>query len=244
MRPPRVAEMIANDLRRRIITGELTETLPREAELVEMFGVSRPSMREAIRILETEGLLHIRRGKLGGAVIHRPTAESAAFHLGLVLQADAVTIEDLAEARLAIEPVCARVLASSDEHEQAAAELRALVDESEQLIATDSPDFTAVAGKFHKALVELCGNSTIRLLAGSLEAVWNSQELEWAEQAVARGEYPHAKLQRLAVSAHRTVVAKIAAGDADGAERALRRHLLSSQAHTTEPGRTVDVLGH
>ena len=88
-----MAELVASQLRRRIIGGDLGDgdELPREAELLDEFGVSRPSLREALRILETEGLIRIRRGKVGGAIVQRPTAESTAYHVGLTLQSRGAT---------------------------------------------------------------------------------------------------------------------------------------------------------
>src|SRR4051794_40921632 len=67
-------QQVADELRQLIIAGELDEgdSLGNEPELIERFGVSRPSMREALRILETEGLISVRRGVFGGVVAHRP----------------------------------------------------------------------------------------------------------------------------------------------------------------------------
>ena len=67
----RLAEQVADELRRRILGGELADgsVLPKEDELLLEFPVSKPSLREAMRILEAEGLLRVRRGKLGGAVV-------------------------------------------------------------------------------------------------------------------------------------------------------------------------------
>jgi DNA-binding FadR family transcriptional regulator len=80
---PRIAEMIADSLRRRILAGELNDgdVLPKVDDLLLEFPVSKPSIREAMRILETEGLLSVRRGNVGGAVIHRPNAKVAAYML-------------------------------------------------------------------------------------------------------------------------------------------------------------------
>ena len=67
-------EQIADELRALIVAGELEEgeSLGREPDLVERFGVSRPSLREALRILEAEGLITVVRGVLGGVVAHQP----------------------------------------------------------------------------------------------------------------------------------------------------------------------------
>jgi DNA-binding FadR family transcriptional regulator len=65
-------QRIADELRRLIVSGELSEgdSLGHEPELIERFGVSRPSLREALRILEAEGLISVMRGMLGGVVVH------------------------------------------------------------------------------------------------------------------------------------------------------------------------------
>src|SRR4029078_7874807 len=89
----------------------------------EEFGVSRPSLREALRVLETEGLVRIRRGNVGGAVVRRPGTDSAGYHLSLTLRAHQVTHEDLATARLAVEPICAALAAGVAERGAIAAAL-------------------------------------------------------------------------------------------------------------------------
>jgi len=94
----RIAESVADELRVRILTGDGPDDyrLPTQDQLVREFGVSYPSVREAIRILETEGLVTVRRGNVGGAEVHRPDESSAAYHLGLALQARRVPLGDLA----------------------------------------------------------------------------------------------------------------------------------------------------
>src|ERR1700761_8254643 len=86
VRPLRAAELVANDIRTRILIGEFIDGLPKESILLDDYEVSRPTAREALRILETEGLIETRRGRQGGAVVRRPTPASAAYHLGLTLQ--------------------------------------------------------------------------------------------------------------------------------------------------------------
>jgi len=243
MRAPRMAELVAARLRQRIITGDLDDgdELPREAELLQEFRVSRPSLREAVRILETEGLIRIRRGKVGGAIVMRPTAESAAYHLGLTLQSRAVTLEDLAAARSVLEPVCAGLAAGREDRADVAKELSSIVDDSEQHLDS-SYEFTAAALEFHAAVVALCGNTTITLLAGALEAVWGSQERLWAKQASTEGAYPDLKLKRQVLTAHRRVIRHIEDGDVDGATRAMRRHLAESQPFVNYGNVPIQVI--
>jgi len=105
----RTAEIVADELRRQIIDGELSDgdLLPRQEVLVEQFRVSLVSLREALRILETEGLVSVRRGNRGGAVGHAPAKASAAYMLGLLLQSDTVPLSDLGAALQELEPMCA-----------------------------------------------------------------------------------------------------------------------------------------
>src|SRR5918996_2342005 len=94
---PRVAEMVADILRARIVDGALGDgdLLPKQDDLLEEFRVSRPSIREAMRILETEGLVSVRRGNIGGAEVHAPKPSNAAYMLGLVMQSKHVRLGDL-----------------------------------------------------------------------------------------------------------------------------------------------------
>lgn len=96
---------MADELRERIINGELADgsSLPKQDDLLEEFAVSTPSAREAFRILETEGLLTVQRGNVGGAVVHLPNSEEVAYTLSLVLQSRSVTLEDVGLALQQIE---------------------------------------------------------------------------------------------------------------------------------------------
>src|ERR1700694_3034101 len=110
---PRIAEIVADELRRQIIDGELADgdLLPRQELLVEQFNVSLVSLREALRILETEGLVSVRRGNRGGAVVHAPAKTSAAYMLGMFLQSEYVRLGDLGMALQELEPTCAALAA-------------------------------------------------------------------------------------------------------------------------------------
>ena len=98
LRQPRLADMVASVLRERIVDGKLAngDLLPKQDELLEEFRISRPSLREALRILESEGLLTVRRGNVGGSVVEAPTADTSAYMFGLVLQSRRGTVADLA----------------------------------------------------------------------------------------------------------------------------------------------------
>jgi GntR family transcriptional repressor for pyruvate dehydrogenase complex len=245
IRTQRTGELVAAKLRKQIITGELRDgdEIPTELELLAEFGVSRPSIRDAFRILETEGLIRIRRGRFGGATVLRPNAESAAYNLGLVMQADGTTMADLAAARGLLEPLCAALCAQHPERER-------IADELEQIVAESMPDddaaasskFTVEALRFHTAIVDRCGNTTLRLLAGALESVWGSQERRWAHEAQDAGRYPSLEDRLAVIRAHRAVVRHIRAGRADHAQRAMASHLHTSQTYLSPGKIPVDVL--
>ena len=97
IRQPRVAEIVASQLRDDILSGRLKEgdVLPSQETLFSEFGVSPPALREAIHILETDGLVSVRRGNVGGAVVHLPSAERTAQMIGMVLQARSATPADV-----------------------------------------------------------------------------------------------------------------------------------------------------
>ncbi len=103
--PPRVhtrklCEIVADHFRAQIIRGELCdgEHLPTEGPLIDALGISRPTLREALRILESERLISIAPGTRQGARVHRPTLSQATRQLGYVLQAEGVTVADLGKA--------------------------------------------------------------------------------------------------------------------------------------------------
>ncbi|OLF06682.1 hypothetical protein BLA60_30950 [Actinophytocola xinjiangensis] len=240
---PTVAEAIASELRARILDGDLTDgaELPTEAVLLEQFPASRPSLREAFRILETEGLLSVRRGKRGGTVISHPTADTAAYHVGLLVHSRGTTLEDLATARHLLEPLCAELAARRRDHVSVGRELGALsAAEAEQL--DDGVAFTTRASEFHERLVMAAGNETLQILAGILESIWNTQELSWAQSAVDEGKYPAVKLRRDAVRAHQRISQAIEAGDPDEAVRVTRAHLKATSRYVAAHGGRVRIL--
>src|SRR5690242_18409866 len=91
-RGAKTASRVADVLRRGIVLGQLQpgSALPQELALTEYFNVSRPTLREAFRILEAERLLEIRRGAHGGPYVRQPESEVAANYAGLMLQMNGV----------------------------------------------------------------------------------------------------------------------------------------------------------
>ena len=115
VRSPKTAELVAGTLRRMVVDGQLKDGdfLPNEAELMAHFGVSRPTLREAVRVLESERLVEVRRGSRTGARVRVPGPEIVARPAGLLLELSGATIADVMVARAGIEPMAARLLAES-----------------------------------------------------------------------------------------------------------------------------------
>jgi GntR family transcriptional repressor for pyruvate dehydrogenase complex len=247
-RPPHVAEMVADLLRQRILDGELADgdLLPKQEELLTEFGVSRPSVREALRILEAEGLVSVRRGKFGGSVVHRPHAANAAYTLGLVLRAGKVPVEDVSAALHMIEPVCASLCASrSDRHETVVPRLRA-VHEAARGCIDDAREFTIVSRRFHEELVACCGNQTLILVIGSLESVWSAHAAAWAEQHLVHDEFPDRDYRQHGLDDHELLLRLIERGESEAVSREARRHLEWAPVYSVDeenrivPGLLVD----
>lgn len=226
----RVAETVAAELRRRILSSAEGYRLPTQDQLVEEFAVSFPSMREAIRILETEGLVTVRRGNVGGMEVHRPDEASAAYHLGLVLQGGRVTLRDLAAGLQLLEPMCAAECARrSDREDVVVPALRANIEAAAGFVG-DGVAFTHAAREFHDLVVAFTPNATVRYVVRSLVALWSAQEETWAEVLAGRGEYPSEDEAEEVVRTHRRILGEIEAGRASEAERVARAHLAATQA--------------
>lgn len=230
-RAPKTAERIASELRRRIVVGELKEgdPLPSEAEFMEQFQVSRPTLREAHRILEAESLIRIRRGSQGGARVTAPQPGVAARYAGLLLQTGKVSIGDVYEARSVIEPAAARMLAGSRTSADIE-ELRACIDRLREMVdgQADSagPDLHGWAmgvQQFHDLVVDRAGNRTLAVQAAVLREVVSAHLEVVLPRSFDRVHTPE-EFRRL-VRSYTKLVDLIAMSDAEGAEKHWRRHL-------------------
>ncbi|GAA4810761.1 FadR/GntR family transcriptional regulator [Streptomyces ziwulingensis] len=227
----RMAEQVAAALRDRILAGGIGDgsTLPKQDELVAEFGVSYPSVREALRILETEGFITVRRGNRGGATVHAPDVGTAGYALGLTLQSLQVGVVDLGAALATLEPLCARHCAGrADRGRAVVPPLEALLERSEQCLG-DGAAFTRASREFHDTLVGFEPNATLRVVVTSLTSLWSVQEEAWADSQMSRGSYPSRKDRTAAQRAHEHLVASIARGDAEEAARIAGEHLTATQ---------------
>lgn len=243
VRPQKMADMVAGRIRQMIARGEITdgEWLPTEPELMEQFGVSRPTLREAFRLLESDSLVTIRRGPPGGARVTVPGPEAAAAQFGMLLTLTGTTLKDVYDARAVIEPAAARQAA---ERASAASrtQLAAVVDQLRDSI--DSPlAFGRLTTVFYQTVVELSGNKTLTAVVGMLTEII-SRHIERAYTETTRAPEEIVADHRRALRAYERLVELINARDGDGAEKLWARHMHAVGQYLL-PGadtRVVDLL--
>jgi DNA-binding FadR family transcriptional regulator len=224
IRVPKTAEIVAKHVRDRIVRGELQDgdALPSETVLMAQFGISRPTLREAFRILEAEALITVRRGARGGARVHPPSPEVAARYAAVVLQHRGATLADLQQARIMLEAPLAGLLAARPDRNAVVEELTALLEETEAK-ADDFEAMVALHFDFHRMVVAAAGNAVVTLLAEVVEGVF--EEAGWSYLQRRDREEAGAN-RRKALRAHARLVALIKAGDVDGATSLWHKHLV------------------
>lgn len=240
IRVPKTAELVASQIRNRIIRGQLKadEALPSEATLMDDFHISRPTLREAFRILESEGLISVRRGARGGARVHVPDTDTAARYAGFVLQSRNATVADVMQARVIVESPAAGIVARRRDRVSCARKLRVWVDEMAAQL--DTPIWAEKFHEFNRMLVAMTGNETLVLLTAMLENIGDAATADYVRTT-------HAEDVKLAHRAQRTryvLLDLIEAGDADVAEELWRKHLTEAgQALLTHQSESViDLL--
>lgn len=225
-RLPKTSDYLAGELRAQILGNGLQPGTPlaSEGELIDAYGLSRGSVREALRLLEAEGLIDIRRGPKGGISVVHPDTGHVAKSLALLFTIQESTVGDFFQFRLAVEPQVASDAARYGSQEQKLSILRVAK------AAADDPERTA---EFHAELGRCASNSIFGVLLAALHQV-----LEW-----------HLRLESIGpsdfeatVAAHRRIADAIFDGDADRAETAMRRHLEAFQALLNEHGRLNEPI--
>lgn len=244
---PKTSEIVADKIRAQIVRGELNEgdTLPPEGQLMDSLGISRPTLREAFRILEAEGLISVVRGSRTGAKVHKPSVDLVSRYAGYVLESQQTTIADLYQARLAIEPSVVRWLAT-DKGGGAIPKLRNLLAEMEALLEADRhEEFIDRVEVFHQALVAATGLKTITFLSRMLLSLAGKHQREFQKRH-SRTQEMRRKSHRAGLKSYQKVVDLIEAGEVEPAVAHWRLHLTNANATWTSEGegsRVVDSLG-
>jgi len=209
---PKTSQLIAKRIAGRILRGELKpgDFLPPEGELARELGISRMSLREGLRVLETQGLVSVRAGRKGGIRVEEPDTRVLASTLTLLIQVQKVSLESILEARIAVESVCARLAALRRNPESCQA-----LQRSVQSVELDDTWY-AHAVDFHVCLGYASGNPVLALIVDALHEIIFISAYQGHLSEDKRKE---------TVRAHQKIVEAIFAGDADAAERRVRKHL-------------------
>lgn len=167
---------IATAIREAIMSGQLIvdTRLPSESELAEQFGVSRPTVREALKRLAAQNLIRTQRGATGGAFVNRIRFEDAYDQQittsMLLLSMNEVDFETACEARYALERACAPLSAERRGADHLAAMRREIGRQSRPGLSDEA--FCASDVAFHRALVDAAANPILSYqLAGAVEAM-------------------------------------------------------------------------
>ena len=215
---PRAFEHILGELEASISAGvlEAGDRLPPERDLAARFGVSRASVREAIRVLEAMGVVSVRRGAEHGVVLLQEPGNAFQPVLRLLVALRHVSLDDAIEFRVMVEAGAARSLATAG---ASADELGELLDRMEAP-GVKQPDFHALDATFHVTLVRTAGNALLDLVEDAVDGllrkiVTDLALIAWDWEAVR---------PRL-IAEHRAIHDAIVAGDGERAAALVTQHI-------------------
>ena len=235
-RSPRLADVVADGLRSQILSGKLADgaTVPKQEELVAKFRVSPPSIREGLRILETEGLISVVRGNVGGSIVHAPRADGVAYMTALVLESQGAYLDDVYAAIRAIEPICAAMAAARKDRARAVVPVlrKSIAAQRDARDKSDIWRFFLTARSFHTDLVSCSGNRTVSLIAGALESIWAAHVVRLdADDPASLGVYAEDAEHTRTLTEHQHILDTIIKGDSVGVETLVRSHLVDAERH-------------
>lgn len=212
-------EQVANQLQELIIKGTLTvgERLPAEGVMAAQFGVSRSTIREALRGLSSQRLVHTKRGVSGGTFVAEPSSEHVHTYLettiGLLSGADVVSVDEILEARELFEVPAAR-LAAVRRSEDDLSRLRATLAPHEE---TDPPPHGYEGHKeFHFAILKASGNQLLDVITGP---VFSVLETRFVRDRASSGFWAAVETD------HQDIFDAITAGDSEASAQFMHTHL-------------------
>jgi DNA-binding FadR family transcriptional regulator len=215
----KTSEIIARDIILDISEGGMKagDSLPPEASMLQHYEVGRASLREALRLLEVQGLVRIRAGAKGGPVVGAATAENLARMLTLYFGLAGATYEDLTDVMLILYPQVAALAAT---RKLSKAEVQAINDSLEQACGTQIPpprlgNKTEALNDFHRLLVAVSKNTVWCLLADAVGMVFSDHVMAMTDSR---------EFHETAEADHREIAAAVFAGDAPKASKAMLEH--------------------
>ena len=219
------AIQIADAIEQMIVGGQLRvdDRLPGEAELAGRFGVSRPTVREALKRLAARHLVRSRRGATGGTFVAEPSPVDLAASIGtaaaLMVATGQINLDQIATARVEMEAACCR-LAAENRTEQQLEALAAEI-EIERTTSISDQDFCASEVRFHRVVVEATGNPLMLMLMNALVEML----LPVSNMIIYR-----VRDRRMIVTFHARILHALEERDAEGAVAAVRELI----AHTRD----------
>jgi GntR family transcriptional regulator, transcriptional repressor for pyruvate dehydrogenase complex len=225
--PNRMSEAIVDQIKTLIRTNRLRpgDRLPSERELCERMGVSRVTVREALRILEAGGLVEIRVGARGGAFVTTPSSERLGAGLADLIQLAPVTAVDVTEARLVFELGIIPTIVERGTDDDVG-KLRRLTDE--HITALRQGEYTmAKSAEFHVRLAACTHNAAIEMLVHSFHGPLLMSLREASTAAPLMGQR--------GVYEHRDLVEAIGARDVAAATGIMHRHLSRTARRLARP---------
>lgn len=225
----RSRDLLADALREQILSGARPSgvALPSERELTEETGLSRAAVRDALRVLESEGLIETRQGRYGGSVVKLPANDALAAR-GAVCPRARHPLQEMIEARVAIEPTIAELAALRRTPE----DLQALIQATDLLqeALPHVEQFLDLNVRWYFALADACHNDLLRAFIVSIAGLILT--------ATSREGQTPEPTRRLILQSHRRVVEAVIAGDAPAARRRMERHVAGYQEHYERLGLT------
>lgn len=215
-RPRKTAMLLAQRIVDEIVDNGLEPGTPMlsEAEMLKKYQVARGTLREALRFLEMQGVITIKTGPGGGAVVGNPGSQPLASVIALLLQLSRTSFRSIVEARLVLEPMLARMAATR----RTDADLKVLADSIEAMKQSigEGRRFLAQNKVFHMTIAEAAGNPVLFHMVSSLS---------WIEDGTALGIDYAPETHEPIIAAHKRIYAAIEAGDAELADAAMRLHV-------------------
>jgi DNA-binding FadR family transcriptional regulator len=210
---------VESQIREAILSGQFAQgdKLPPETQLAEQFGVSRPTVREALGALVSAGLIRKIPGVAGGSFVNSVTTESLSQTLSesldTILRLGSLDIEDITVVRRVLEVPAARMAAVNRTADHIARMLA--IVERQRTTTIDDPDIPSYDVEFHATVGDASGNGLLGAFVRALHvATYPASFLEVTPQVARNG-----------VKQHIAIAAAIEAGNADGAADAMEKHL-------------------
>jgi len=217
VRVSRVSEEVVKQVQEAIFSGTLGpgDRLPPERELAEQFGLSRMSVRDALRTLESSGLVEIKVGSNGGAFIREPNFDPLRETLSSMLRSKKANILELAETRKIVETAIAGLAAERASKEDLR-EMREAVEAARQALAAGDPNYGPHSVRFHAALTNGAKNHVLNLTVRSFRALFAD---------VLEKLLPTADMAERAISDHWELYKAVEGHDAARARELMAQHL-------------------